>query len=236
MKKISTLRRFIRFGVIALIVLATSCSNRILSRNLRALHGRDSVTVVLYGPPLTGGRWMGGMMSPVNRNFADKLGELLDARVSVINNSAPDATYVTAINYFGELFTSYRPDIVILMLGSRDATMTGISSQAYREYVEELLTMFRDEGIFTVVLTGVGYQSFNPGYDRRLERLGEYNEITIWKALDTPVIDIGANMKRIRETAPEEFRAMFASEYVLNDSGKEYVFDFLLARFRKVID
>ena len=228
--------RLVRFGIVALLIFIPSCSNRILSQRLRALQDKDTLTVVLYGPPLTGGRWIGDTGSAINRRFADELGDLLGGKVGVINNSDPEATYASAINHFGELFASYRPDIVILMLGSRDARMTGITQEAFRQYVEELFVMFDEHGIFAVVLTGVGYQSFRGAYDRRLERLDEYNELTIWKAGNAPVIDIASYMKRIRETAPEDFRAMFESEYVLNDEGKQYVFDFLLKRFRKVFD
>ncbi len=228
--------RLVRFGIVALLFLIPSCSNRILSQRLRALPGKDIFTVVLYGPPLTGGRWIGDTGSAINRRFAGELGDLLGGKVGVINNSDPEATYSTAITHFGELFASYRPDIVILMLGSRDARMTGITSDAYRLYVKELMALFDEHGIFVVVLTGVGYQSFKGGYDRRIERLTEYNQLTIWEAPNVPVLDVASKMERIRETAPEDFRAMFESEYVLSEEGKQYVFDFLLARFRKVFD
>ena len=228
--------RLVQFGIIVLLITIPSCSNRILSQRLRAIHGKDPLTVVLYGPPLTGGRWIGDTASVINRRFADELKEILGGQVAVINNSDPEATFSTAINHFGELFGSYRPDIVILMLGSRDARMTGITLEAYRQSVEELFAMFEDRGIFVVALTGVGYQSFNVAYDRRIERLQEYNEVMIWKSGYVTVYDIEAKMKMIRETAPEDFRAMFESEFVLGSEGKQYVFDYLLKRFRKAFE
>lgn len=228
-------RRFACLGfLLAPALVLFSCSGRLLSQRLQALQDADTVTVVVYGAELAGANWLGGSDTSFNIFLRDSLQDLFGCPVAVVNNSAPDATYASAISYFDELFGSYRPDIVFLLLGTYDVMTTGLSLEGHREHAEELFRKFHESGIFVVALTGIGYQSFNEEYDRRLDRLDEFNEVTIWKAGSLfPVIDTGQYCKRLRTTAPDAYRNLFSNDYVLNDEGKRYVFEYVIDRLRR---
>ncbi len=228
-------RRFACLGfLLAPALVLISCSGRLLSQRLQALQDAETVTVVVYSAELAGSSWLGGSDTSFNTFLRDSLQDLFGCPVAIINNSDPDATYASAISHFDELFGSYRPDIVFVLLGTCDVMTTGLSMEGHREHAEQLFRMFHESGIFVVALTGIGFQSFEEGYDRRLDRLNEFNEITVWKAGSYfPIIDTGQYCERLRTTAPDAYRNLFSNDYVLNDEGKRYVFEYVLDRLRR---
>jgi len=62
-----------------------------------------------------------------------------------------------------------------------------------------------------------------------MERLKKYNEIILWEAghHEFAVIDVGEYFERLRVSNFDEYYTLFLNELMLNQKGKEYVFDYV---------
>ncbi len=229
--------RFMTCLALSFFIVFSSCMTRkrLIREKFRSLEGKEDVTVVIMGNSLYGIRWLSETNS-VQGNFLKKeLNDIIDSRISIINTSLPDDTVSSAKRRVQADILSYRPDIVLLMLGFMDANRAGLSKVTYREQLKELYGILKKHDVFVIVLTTTGLRDTNTAYDSRVERLAEFNEITIWEAghHNFPVIDVATYMDRMRISANDKYRSMFGNDFILNDKGQEYIMAYVIKLIRK---
>ena len=221
--------------VCALCAVMLSCSSKKLIRQrLDNLAGKEKITVVLVGNSFTGLAWLSDTNSGFTRSIKPELENVFSAKVSLINSSIFDDTFIAVTRRVQEDILSYRPDIVFIMLGWYDANFSGISIEAFRGHVQQLLDTLEAEGIFAVLLTAHGSRDVKSEYDSSVQRLKQFNEIVIWEAghHNFPAIGVFERMERMRISSREEYRSLFFDSNTINDTGRTFVMKYVLNYFK----
>lgn len=231
-------QHFITYFALFIFTVLLSCmtKQRLIREKFRSLNEKEHVSVVLLGNSLSGRRWLSETNSVQGNYLKEHLGELLgSSKISIINSSTPDDTFNSTKRRVQEDVLSYRPDIVILMIGLLDSYLPGLSDDTFRMQVKDLFDILHKHNTFVIVLTAVGFRDVMPGYDSRLDRLSQFNEIIIWEAgsHNFPVIDAGGYLDRLRIWNPKEYRSMFLDEFLLNEKGQEYIMEYVIKHLNK---
>ncbi|MHB9029806.1 MAG: SGNH/GDSL hydrolase family protein [Candidatus Latescibacterota bacterium] len=230
-----------RILVPALILSAVlfSCWEGDYSRiadTFRLLKGKREVTVVVVGDSVTGSTAPGAGDSFASR-LKPKFAEFLGSRISLINSSRPNQTYDQARRFYQEDILSFRPDVVIIMLGLVDSSQEQMYLTMFEEATSLYFDLLRKEETLVIVLTPPGYKERDRtgGYQ---ERLDEFNEELIRQARfrHFPVIDIARHMGILWSDNPEQYRRMFSDMVHLSNEGSEFVADYIMNTIRQTVE
>jgi len=230
-------RHIVTAVLAAVLIMAAGCAARhdIIRRKLRALEGKEEVSVVLVGHAFFASRWMEATNSDQSRFLKRELGGLLGGTISIINTSEPADTVNKVRLRVQSDILSFRPDIVILNLGLFDSMLPAMTEETYRQQLRDLFGILKKNGLFVVVVSSTGYRDILDEYDTRVLRLKAFNEILLWEAghHEFPVITVGEDFDRLRINNLERYRAMFSDEYLLSDTGRDYVVSEIIRHFKK---
>jgi len=218
------------------ILSLCSCAQRRLIRDrFRNLEGKEEIVVILIGNSFYETRWKAETDSYLRNYLKRELGRIFSGRLSIINSSRPDDTVHSLRLRVQADVLSYRPDLVFLMIGLFDSNTTAMSTTTYREQIKELFGILRKHDIFVIVLSAVGFKDATSIYDSRMERLGEFNEVTAWEAghHGFPVIDVAEYVERLRLTDTEEYQSLFKDNMRLNEKGQKFVIDYVMKNLNK---
>lgn len=203
----------------------------------RSFEGKKDVTVVIVGDSMSSPEY-----STTGTTYATflkpKLEKLLGARVSMINSARPGDTIDKISRRIQEDIQSYRPDVVFVMLGMDDSTLPNMYEMNYEEAVGNYFKVLDKEGLFTVVLSSTGYCDKLSENGDLSTRLGEFTEITIYRAnaAHLPVIDLADHMEKLKKAKPDEYISMFQDDTRLNEKGQAYVADFIYDQVRRALE
>jgi lysophospholipase L1-like esterase len=231
--------RILALAPLVLLLLCLSCMKEDYGQILKAftsMKGKQEITVVMVGDSTSGSE--GSESGSSYGTFLKrKLATCFGTRVSLINSSRSDETFDRAKRHMAEDVLSYRPDMTLIMLGLTDSAEPGVFLQFFKDLVSGYFFEFQEAGVFAVLLTTTGFNDMKPG-DGTFDRLQEFNETIKFQARlnHIPIIDVAAHMEQLRQTNPEEYRAMFGDRIHLNDRGQEYVADFVFQTIRQTVD
>ncbi len=233
------MRRYLSIIIVSAIVLTLflSCSTnrQIINRKFTNLEGKESITVVVVGNAFFESKWVSETSSDFNRYLRSHLEDIFGVPVSLINASYPEDTFMTFKRRIESDVLSYRPDIVFFMLGLVDSNQTELTNIYFRDQVRMLFGDFKEHGTDVIVLTSIGNRSALSPYDPGIQRLMQFNEIILFEAghHDFAVVDSAEHFERLRVSDPERYYTFFNNELMLNQAGKEYVFDNVFQYIRK---
>jgi len=219
-----------------LVLFFSSCAQRRLIRErFRNLEGKEEIVVVIIGNSFYETRWKAETDSYLRNYLKQELGRIFTGRLSIINSSRPDDTVHSLRLRVQADVLSYRPDLVFLMIGLFDSNTTAMSTTTYREQIKELFGVLKKHDVFVIVLSAVGFRDATSIYDSRMERLEEFNEVTVWEAghHGFPVIDVAGYVERLRLTDTEEYQSLFKDNMRLNEKGQKFVIDYVVRNLNK---
>jgi lysophospholipase L1-like esterase len=237
-RTLNSASRLMLTGVL-LLSASLSCEQsdtRRMAERFGAMKGKSEITVVLVGDTIsdpnssmTGSSW--------GRLLKALLADYMGSRISLINSIQPDLTFHNALRHMQEDIISYRPDVVIVMLGSNDAASPELSSEAFKNITEAFFAALRKEDILTLVVTSTGYRDAAPG-DGKSEELYDFNKIVSLQARmqHCPVIDAAGMMDDLLKKDPDTYRSLFVDPMHLSEKGKERLAEFVFDSIRKVTD
>jgi len=219
---------------VVLFVAGCMTKKGLIRDHFRNLEGKEHLTVVILGNAFFEPRWQADTNSFLRDYLKREFRDLTDAEVSIINSSLPEDTFADVRRRVDMDIISYRPDLVIMMLGLFDSNRLGLSETTFREQLKELYGILAEHDIFVVVLTTIGFRDAVMLVDDRISRLREFNEMIMWEAghQGFPVIDIGNRIDHLRETNPDEYQSLFKDQILLNEKGYEYIFSYVMKQFR----
>jgi len=202
----------------------------LIQQKFESLKTYKEVTVIVFGDSISGGRGFSETGTSYASFMKPMLENMLGCRVSMINSSAADETYKTAVRRVQEDILSFRPDIVFVMLGFVDSNTPGLIEQIFTNQVDDFLKKLREQNIFTIVLTSIGARDIEYGKDYRYDRLKDFNDIITYRAAlyHYPSIDVCAYMEKVLKNKPEEYRNMFSDAVHLNEKGQKFVADYIM--------
>ena len=209
---------------------------RRMAETFAAMKEKEEATVVLIGDSLSGMEY-----TPSGTSWGyflkSRLAEFLGIRISFINSSRPDETFSRAIRHMQEDIYSFRPDVVIVMLGMNDSTVPDLTADGFRFIAEKFFSMLRNEGMFVVVLTSTGYRDASPG-DESYASIREFNSTLSLQARlqHFPVIDVARMMDELRSKEPETYRSLFVDTVHLNEKGQQLVAGFVCDSIRTMVE
>jgi len=230
MRTVSGYRRLFFIGIIFLF----SCreSEELIREKFKALKGRDEVTFVIFGDSVSGGRSYSVTGTSYGSFMKPMVEELLDSRVSMINSCEMGRTFKTSIRRVQEDILSFKPDIVLLMLGLEDSLQRGLIQPVFKNQVDDLLKLLQERSLFVIVLTPVGYRDIKGKDDPRYQRLKEFDDIIAYSSAyhHFPLIDVRVHMENILKSDPGEYKTMFSDPIHLSEKGHKAVADFIMER------
>lgn len=220
----------------ALLVVSSGCTSnrRLIGDRLRAVEGNEKFTVVLIGNSFYETQWRAMTDSHIRQFLKRELSTFIDADISVINSSRAEDAVSDIMRRIQPDVLSFRPSIVLLMIGQFDSNRAGLTEETYREQVKNLFAYCVEHDLFPIVLTPVAYRDAVQMRNELVERLKMFNEITMFEAghHGFPVIDTFAYVDHLRETNPEEYRSLFKDQIVFSDKGCDYVLSYVVKKMR----
>jgi|GEM_PF-2730913 lysophospholipase L1-like esterase len=215
--------------IISFVLIFSCMSNRIIRENLQPLKSKREIVLLIFGDSVSGGTGVAGIRDFYGGILKQRISELFERPVSFINSSRADESYLFAPRRIQSDIQSFRPDIVFIMLGLVDAFMPNMPPSAQKKSLDKLYSTLQRNNTFVIVLTTTGLRDFAGTDDPRLITLKEYNQIVRESALyhHFPVVDIFRHMEKYRMLHPEEYRTLFASQFLLSKKGHEFVADFI---------
>lgn len=216
-------------------VFAGGCAvnKRLIHDHLRNLQGKDHLSVVVIGNSFFENRWQTGHDSFLRSYIKRELTGLFDTDISVINSSRPEDTFSDVKRRIQADIVSYRPDIVFLMIGLFDSNRAGLSEETFKDQARDMFEYLAKNNIFVVVMTPVAYRDAVQLVNDKIQRLKMFNEIITFEAghQNFPVIDVFGYVDRLRETSPNDYKALFQDQIILSDKGCEYVMSYVFKYF-----
>lgn len=221
------------------MALVLSCAGPVplIRSHIATLAEKDELVIVMYGDELSGGdtsfdranSWA-GMLKP-------RFVELFGKRISFINSSRMYESFQTAQRRMEEDILSYRPDIVLVMLGRVDAFSMDMPLRTHESNVEEFLGELKKRNKFVVLITSPGLMSFPAADDETLDMFDRFIQTTSDGArmYRFPVIDVAGRMERLLRRDPVRYMSLFADNSTLNLEGKEYVGDIVFEYFQEAV-
>ncbi|MFC1485744.1 SGNH/GDSL hydrolase family protein [Candidatus Latescibacterota bacterium] len=225
------------FALIILFCISCSPMNTVLRNELTALRAKDHVIIVMYGDELSwsgneydSGNTYGSMLKP-------RLQEFFGAQVSFINSSREYESFQYASRRVEEDILSFRPDIVLVMLGRIDAFTQGLPLETHRRNVDNFLGALKHENRFVIVLTSPGLRNFAAMDPDDFEWYREYTQVirTEARAYRYPVIDVEYRIRRVLLRDPVEYISFFSDNVHLSEKGKIFIADYIFQRFVSVM-
>ncbi len=232
MKKLKSVLPFLLF---AMIFCCTESDYKLIADTFDALADKQEVSVVVVGDSISsddktgGGSSWGRMLKPM-------LSDFLDARVSVINSSRPDLTFDMARRYYQEDVFSFRPDVILVMLGMTE-TATGSGTFVVRDTAKNYFDILAKRDVLVIVLTLTGYRDMEPAGNVAKSVDAVNAEIVRQARLHHfPVIDITDRMRDVQLRSPQAYRNFFENEVFLSEHGSRFVAETIMDTIRRTVE
>ena len=235
------LYRVLLFIIAAIISASFSgCdgSGERIRQRFTELNIKEDITIVILGDSISGGRQYSITGTSYSSFLKPKLQNLVGKQISMINSSEEDETFSHAMRRIQEDVLSYRPDVVVVMLGLVDATNLQKLEYVFQRQVDQFLEAMVSRNLFVVVLTTTTYRDITDGNDPLYKRFVAFNDVISYSARlhSFPVIDIFKYMDTERKKNNKAYRDMFTDSVHLNEKGQQFVADCIYREIADALD
>ena len=232
-------RYFGKLLVIVSTVIFFSCltTNKILRQHFQSLKSKEEIVVVIFGDSISLGGGLSTFGSSYGSLLKPMLAELFKSRISLLNTSRPDESYIFAYRRIQEDILSFRPDIVFVMLGLIDALTPDLFQSIHKKNVNEFYSILKKSETFVIILTTTTLRDYKAKDDPRAQRIEDFNEITrdCARYYRYPLIDVARYMQDLQLSKPDEYRSLFSGTVMLNEKGNKYIAEYILRRITKIL-
>ncbi len=210
---------------------------RELRQHLRDISGKDEIVVVVYGDNFSRRGNIGDPESSWGEGLKPRLAELFNTKISMINTSRRDNTFQYGYRNIQEDVLSFRPDIIIIMLGTLDAYSPGFLDTTIRKNLDRFFSELVNDYGKIIVITPPGLGFFRDVNDERKARLDDYNELLRESAQyhRCAVFNLAFDMERILASNPKEYRSLFNGPDELSPKGNEYVASYIYRKLKETM-
>jgi len=228
-----------RWIALTSLVLCLSCATRnsLLREHLKSLKSSEETVVVVFGDSFSCGTDATGIGSSYGAYLKPMLAGLLGSSVSLINTSKEEESYRFAHRRIQEDILSFRPDIVLVMLGLYDFMAQGVLMATHRRNIDKFYSILKKYDAFVVVLTTPGPRNLLFPKDQLALKLEEINDLIrdYARFYHYPVIDVARYMEKLMMDDPEAYRSLFDTQVTFNEKGKKVIADFIYSRLLKIL-